>query len=118
VFGDGDDRAAQISRALLVSRAEKDQFVGLLGRFGDEFHGVNFEHGAESVATLARAVGRVEREGARFERRDVDAAIHAGHALRIHLLFAVDDGDEHRAVRQLQSRADGFGETFVDARFN
>ena len=66
MFDDGQERALQIGRALLVGRAEEDLLVHALVRFGDELRRVNFEHHAETVAAFARAVGRVERERARL----------------------------------------------------
>jgi hypothetical protein len=70
------------------------------------------------MTTLACAVGGVEGEGARLKRRDVNAAIDAGHALGIELLFTIDDGNQHRAARQLQSRTHGFCEPLTDSRLN
>src|SRR5215210_3242675 len=70
------------------------------------------------MTTTARTVGRVKGKRTRLKRRDIDAAVHTCHAFRVELFFAVNDGDKHRTIRQLQSRADGFGETFIDARFD
>ena len=116
VFDDGEERTLHVGRALLVGGGEgQEEFVGALGRVGDDFGRVNFKNRAEAVAAFARAVDRVEGERARLQRRDVDAADDAGHALRVEFFLAVNDRDEHRAARQFERRADGFGQTLVDA---
>src|SRR4051812_26010900 len=118
MFDDGHERAAQVGRTLFVSRAHELLLVGFDGRVRDDLRGVNFQHSAQTMTTFAGSVGRVEGEGTRLKRRNIDATVYAGHALGIEFLFTVNDGNEHRAVRQFQSGADGFGETFVDAGLN
>src|SRR5262249_2599119 len=50
-----------------------------------------------------------------LERRHVNSAIHARHFFGIQLLFSIHYGNQHSATGQLQSRADRFTQTVVDA---
>ena len=45
------------------------------------------------MATLARAVCRVERKRTRLQWRHIDAADYASHAFGIKLFFAINDRD-------------------------
>src|SRR5918992_2334423 len=101
MFADSEQCTTKIGGALFVGRAHVAELVGSLTRIGDQFQGIDLHHGAETVTSFTGAVSRVERERTRFEWGHVDAAVHARHALRIELLFAVDNGNEYRAAGQL-----------------
>src|SRR5216683_6651693 len=70
---------------------------------------------AETVASGARAVGRIEAEGTRLELRNGDAAIGAGELFGKRVLFAADDGDSDEAAGQFERGGDGLFEARGDA---
>src|SRR5437660_6453950 len=111
-------RAAQISRALPISRSHKSQSLRRLMGMRKELCRIDFHHRAEPVTSFAGSVGRVERERTRLERWHADTTNDAGHLLRIEHLLAVDDGDKHRPAAEFQSNTDRLRQAFIYARLN
>ncbi len=118
MFTDGEQRAAEIGRTLFVLRADISESLRSLPRVGNQLQRIDLHHRAETMTTFARAVRRVERERARFERRHVDAAVHTRHPLRVKLLFAIDNRNEHSAAGQLQCRSDRISQALANSRLN
>ena len=92
---------------------------------GDDQLGIDLEAGAEPVAALARAVGRVEREVARRELVERQAAVRAREVLRererlavlVVLVLAVprDDLDLGDTLGEAQRGLERVGEPALDA---
>ena len=89
---------------------------------GDEQLGIDLELRAETVAGLARAVRRVEREVARRELLERQPAVHAREVLGEHerlggsrLLVLGDDLDLGDAFGELQRGLERVGEPALDA---
>ena len=70
---------------------------------------------AESRADGAGAVGIVEREHARREFRQADAAVHAGKVLAEHQELAIHDLHISDALAELQCRLEGVGQARLHA---
>ena len=75
-------------------------------RVGDEHVGVDFLLRAQTVATRAGPVRRVEREDARLELGQGDAVLGTCEPLRERELLAVDDVNHDEALGQGDSRLD------------
>src|SRR5262249_17424698 len=78
---------------------------------------VHFVFSSESIALFASTISGIERERPRFELGNRDAAIDAGHSFGIKPLFAINDRDDHHAVRKSGRRANGFFQTRPDSIF-
>ena len=103
-FGGKIDEPEQVLRGGAGTKAAVEQ---RLGPVGDDLGGVEIVERAEAVAFGAGTEGGIEAEAARFELRDVEAAVGAGHGGRKDLLFAVCESDEDQAVGELESLGDG-----------
>ena len=83
--------------------------------------GVDLQAGAQSVAGLARAVRRVEREVPRGQLVEGQPAVRAREVLRegLHLLVALvgHDGDRGDPFGELERLLDGVGDAAADVRF-
>ena len=80
----------------------------------DEFQ-VKLHVAAEAAARRACAVGAVEREHARRDLGQADAAVDAREVLAEHQKLAVDDLHVDDALAHLQSRLQGIGEPLLHA---
>ncbi len=76
--------------------------------------GIEVVHGAQALALLAGAVGRVEREGARGHLRHADAAPGAGQPAREETIAAVERVDDDDVVGEAEGDLDRFGEPALD----
>src|SRR5204862_8090623 len=56
---------------------------------------------SETIAGRARTVNTVERKRPRLDRRNADAALHAGHLFGVQAFLAINDGDQHNSLGQL-----------------
>ncbi len=88
------------------------------GPIGDDLGGIEIVFGAEAVARGARAIGRIETEGARLELRNGNAAIGASEFFGKSMFLAADDGDGDEAVREFERGGDGLFEARGDALFD
>src|SRR6267143_2377200 len=77
-----------------------------LFRSHDDAGGIEIVFGAEAVAGRARAVGRIEAEGARLKLRDGNAAIGASELFGEDVVLAADDGDGDEAGGELEGGGD------------
>ena len=95
----------------------KAAFEKRLGPIHDHFRGIEIVFRAEAVTFGARAVGRIEAEGARLELRNGNAAVGAREFFGIDVLLAADDDDGDEAAGELQRGFDGLFEALRDAIF-
>src|SRR6266852_2519523 len=84
----------------------------------DDARGIEIVFGAEAIACGARAIGRVEAEGARLKLRDGNAAIGASELFGEDVVPAADDGDGDEAGGELEGGGDGLLEARSDARLD
>ena len=106
----------RVGRAPWSDRATVDRLIGVR----DDQLRIDLERGAETVARLARAVRRVEREVAWRRLVVARAALRAGQVLAEGERLAVDAVGLHQldlgnAVGQLQRRLERVGEPTLDA---
>ena len=128
VGGEAELRRDRLEHALEVVAAEaRPRRDGTVAQaevvVGDEQLGVDLEAGAQAVAPLARAVRRVEREVARRELVERDAAVRAREVLREHQRLEIGrivvprhDLDLGDAFGQAQRGLQRVGEPPLDAR--
>src|SRR6185437_10486898 len=113
--------SGEFERALKIrgtaARAES-AFEERLRPVDDNFSGIEIVFRAKAVTFGARAIGRIEAEGTRFERGNGNAAVGAGEFFRVHLLFAADDGDGDKAVGEFGGCLDGLLEALGNALFD
>jgi hypothetical protein len=88
-------------------------------RIGDDALGVDARARADAVAGRAGAVGPVEREHPRLDRRERDAAVDAGEALAhpqgLRALALAGEIDEQAAFAELERQLDRVGEAALHA---
>src|ERR1019366_5763252 len=94
---------------------EHDAFAQRLPRVADAALGIDDVARAEPVARGARAVGAVEREHARLDGRQRDAAVDAGEALAHPEGLFVARLHEQAPFTQLERELDAVGEAPFDA---
>ena len=94
----------------------RDRALGQRLRFvGHEPMGIEVDHRAEPLAVRARAMGRVEREGARRHLRHADAALHARQPARKQPIGLVERVDDDDVVGEVQRDLHRFGYAALDA---
>ncbi len=119
-LGDGLEQLAEVAHVAAGPRRHRT-LVDAEGGVGHDQLGVDLEAGAQAVARLAGAVGRVEREVPRGQLLVRGAAHRAGEVLaegeRLGLALTVlgHQLDLGHAVGQLEGRLERLGEPPVDA---
>ncbi len=120
VGADRFEQAGEVLRAPAAPRRD-GPFADGERRVGDDELGIDLEPGAETVAVLARAVGRVEREVAGSQLLVGATALGAGQVLAegerlgLGLVAPGDDVDLGDAVREAQRGLERIGQATVDA---
>ena len=86
-----------------------------LGPVDDQFRGIEIVAAAQAVTFGAGSVGAVEREGARLQLWDADAAIGTRQARGVEGLVSIDHGDQNQAAAQLHGERDRHFQAMLDA---
>ena len=81
----------------------------------DDLCGIEIVAAAEAVALGAGSIGAVERERARLQLRNADAAVGAGQARGIERFVSVDDRDLNQSAAQLHGEANGEFQAVLDS---
>ena len=113
VFEDGLHHAHRV-RVQILRERRKDTAAHTQGRVRQDELLVELHVAAEAHADGAGAVGVVEREHARRDFGQADAAVDAGEILAEHQELAVDDLHVGDALAEFQRRLEGVGQ----ARFH
>src|SRR5919198_1083292 len=104
--------APQVRRA---GARPQSAFEQRLAPVHDHFGRIKVIAAAEPIALRAGAVDAVEGEGTRLESGDINAALGAGHLLRVELLLAVHHCHLYQAAGELHCRGNGALQSPLDA---
>src|SRR6267378_432303 len=83
----------------------------------DDLGGVKIVLAAQAMTLGARAIRAIERERARLELGDVDAAVGTCQARGVERLLSSDYRDLYQPTRQLHRQPDGHFQSMLDSGF-